>query len=114
MNTMQLSPDGITYRHRATVPSGQSEVVGLPVLRETDMSIRRMHTVQVWAQPTSGGSALVEATISDPSAVDAGTAVWEPWPAGDANAYASATMRPLPTAMRCTATGGDVEWEVVV
>jgi len=110
---MMINDNG-TYRYKSNVAADSADVLFLPNRREAMNDYPAQAAVAVVVVPTPGASAIVEATISAPSDVSAGMAVWEPWPAGTTTSQASGKIVPAPTALRCTATGGDVYWEVML
>lgn len=62
---------------------------------------------------TPGASARVEYTLSDYAAVDAGTATWLPWSAGDVSEPTGDSAVGAITALRLASAGAST-WEVTL
>ncbi len=56
---------------------------------------------------------LVEFTTSPETAIDGATAVWQEWPGGSVSATTNDVLAGPVSAVRFSATGGDVVFEVV-
>lgn len=97
------------HTHHETVASGQ---VSLPV----ELPAYIPHSpITVAVAPAVGATALIEFTLAPRADVEAdpGAVTWHAWPQGAVTAAATDVLVAPVTALRCTATGGAVDWSVL-
>ncbi|TFH84814.1 hypothetical protein EQG41_20435 [Billgrantia azerbaijanica] len=90
----------VRWFHAETVTDATSDPLVLP-------SLGRDIAVAV----APGTSARVEYTLSGYDAIEAGTAAWHAWPAGDVTEAATDVVAGAVSALRLVSTGAS-EWEV--
>lgn len=107
MGTLALDPRTRQRTHRETVAAGS---VSGPVLLA-----RELLPATVAVHPAPGATARVEYTLAPQGEVEAGSGAvrWLPWPPGDVAAATFDTITGPVSALRCVASGGDVDWEVL-
>ena len=93
------------WTHREVVTDGNQAVVYLPNLQASRFAVA---VVELTA-----GSGNVEETISSRAHVQAATAKWLEWPFGAQTAPFGPKIIEDATALRFTAAGGDVTFEVM-
>jgi len=106
----QLIREEGRWRYRETVVAGTTSApLRLPVYDD------RQPAATVAVYPASGGSGLIEYTLAPWSDVQAAapSVVWLSWPAESVTVNTGDIVEGPATALRCTATGGDVDWEVL-
>jgi len=94
------------YTHSEDLTDATSEPVFLP-------NTGRDLLVAVLPGQIAGNKSRVEFTVSDPKKVEANTAAWFPWAAGDATTNTFAALSGNLTAVRMVSTGIS-SWELVV
>lgn len=99
----------VNISHHETVPAGQTSA---PVLAHSPGSFA---PITVAVAPAVGATALIEFTLAPRADVEAdpGAVTWHAWPQGAVTAAATDVLVAPVTALRCTATGGAVEWSVL-
>lgn len=92
------------FGHAETVTAGNTS---------DPVSVHGVRTLSIGVTPGSGGSGLVEFSLSSPEAVAGDTANWFEWPKGAVTeASHDAIIGPV-TALRFTATTADCVFEVL-
>jgi len=104
---LSLDPRTKQRTHRETVPSGATSA---PVLLA-----REILPATVAVHPAAGATGRIEYTLAPRADVEAGLATvkWLTWPVGDTTIPAADIIEGPATAVRCVATGGSVDWEVL-
>ena len=105
----QLRREGARWRYSETV---SADTVSAPLLLP-EMDEPRPATVAV--HPAAGATGRIEYTLAPRADVEAGLATvkWLTWPVGDTTIPAADVIEGPATAVRCVATGGSVDWEVL-
>ncbi len=99
--------NGSAWEFQATVPDGTTN--GPLIIPQGARPVG----VSVGVFPAAGATGLVELSLSPRSEVEAGAGRWLPWPAGNVTTATLDALVGPATAVRLTATGGAVTWEVV-
>jgi len=112
MATRKMTHDKVSGRYyfAETVSSGIfSDPVLAPPAYPHDPGSK---PVSVFVKPA--GTARLEFTLSSRSLVEAGTAIWLPWPNGDVTAATAAAINAPVTAMRCVSVSGACDWGMMI
>jgi len=94
-----------TDRHDETVSAGTTS---------DPLHIQAGQRPTIVVDPVSGGSALVEVSMSSFSAIEASSATWEDWDMGTVSIRTSRLVNGEIRALRCTATTQNCVFSVVV
>ncbi len=93
--------DGRKNTYKTTVTAGATEVIKAPSVPATISCI------------PGGNTGLVQFTTSPETAIDGDTATWQNWPSGNVTATTNDVLAGPVSAIKLSATGGSVVYEVV-
>lgn len=104
--SLTYDTDEQRWRYSGSVTTGNASIILLP-------SRRPDRKVSVGVVPNSA-TASVQHSLSTAALVEAGTATWRDWAAGDVTAAADDTLIGPVTALRIASSGGTTAVEVLI